>query len=55
MIPVWLLTILHYVSLASAVVILLLLAWPSYRSLVSQTRTHNAQTTSENGTSVSEQ
>ena len=32
MIPVWLLTILHYVSLATAVAILLLLVWQTFGS-----------------------
>jgi len=32
MIPIWLLTTLHYVSLASALAILLLLAWQHFRA-----------------------
>ena len=31
MIPIWLLTVLHYVSLTTAVVVLLLLAWQGLR------------------------
>lgn len=31
MIPIWLLTILHYISLTSATAILLLLAWQPFR------------------------
>ncbi len=33
MIPVWLLTILHYVSLITGACILVLLAWQSLKSL----------------------
>ena len=50
MIPVWLLTIMHYISLASAVVILLLLAWPPCKSFITQTRTRNTPTTDEDPT-----
>ena len=32
MIPVWLLTTLHYISLTSGVVILVLLVWQPFRS-----------------------
>ena len=33
MIPVWLLTILHYISLATGTCILVLLAWQSFQSM----------------------
>ena len=33
MIPLWLLTILHYVSLAAAITILLLLGWQAWNSM----------------------
>jgi hypothetical protein len=34
MIPVWLLTILHYVSLATGACILVLLVWQSIKSML---------------------
>ena len=33
MIPIWLLTVLHYASLTAAVVVLMLLAWQGLRQL----------------------
>ena len=38
MIPIWLLTILHYVSLATGFAILLLLAWQPFRSSLFRSR-----------------